>query len=169
MSVFRYWRHLHLPLWCLNVQCWNLSSSFLFSGIDDIFIYHSDRLTFHQAQAACEANGMILSMPDNQAKQERLTSYLETQTRTSNQVWIGLTDILEEANFLWLDGREASWSFWGANKPNNGGFFGEHCVTLVSSSSFEWNDRPCSDTLSYVCEKIIPGMYKVCTISWPKS
>ena len=135
---------------------------FLFSsfpGNDDIFFFYSDKLTFDQAQAACKADGLTLAMPDTQAKQERLTAYLNTQTLDKKQIWIGLTDTLKEANFMWLDGREVSWSFWGNDKPNNGGNGPEEdCGTLVSKNSFVWNDRPCSDTNSFVCESILSGM-----------
>ena len=137
----------------------------IFSGNDVSFVYYSDKQTFNQSQAACLADGLTLAMPDTQAKQELLTTYLNTLwnsgTLATNQIWIGLTDILEEDNFLWIDRREVTWTFWGVDKPDNGGNGpDEDCGTVVFKNAFAWNDRPCSDTNSFVCEGMLSGIYR---------
>jgi hypothetical protein len=74
----------------------------------------------------------------------------------SGNTWIGLTDRDDEGNFHWVtteptggypqDGEEPPWAMNQPDDMNNN----EDCARFKNDFKFE--DKPCGDTESYVCE-----------------
>ena len=76
----------------------------------------------------------------------------------SDSTWIGLNDIDEEGNYMWVDGNSllAGEVEWLPGRPNNVGA-GEDCAHYnFQNNANELNDLPCSNTDVYaLCEKAI--------------
>ena len=63
--------------------------------------------------------------------------------------WIGLTDELNENNFLWVSGEEYNFTNWLPNQPDNSG--GNQNYTILEGSTGQWDDSGDFATL-YVLE-----------------
>ncbi|KAM8827191.1 uncharacterized protein ACB058_020206 [Synchiropus picturatus] len=67
------------------------------------------------------------------------------------QTWIGLSDRDKEGKWKWVDGTALSGTnYWASGEPNNADS-NEDCAELLRDSK-EWNDVPCGQTLSFICE-----------------
>ena len=65
----------------------------------------------------------------------------------SDSCWIGLNDIDTEGTYVWTDGSDSNYTFWGDGEPNNGN--DEDCVHLTGP---KWNDLRCTTKLKcYFC------------------
>lgn len=119
-----------------------------------------------QSSTASEAQAQLLGahMVSIQTPQENAEVVAALAAAGYNfntpKIWIGLTDVSQEGNFIWLDQNTNTFTNWYAGEPNNqtpSGLFscctlgscqssivctqGEDCVQLYPSG--EWNDQPC--------------------------
>uniref|UniRef100_A0A3P9CRD5 C-type lectin domain-containing protein n=1 Tax=Maylandia zebra TaxID=106582 RepID=A0A3P9CRD5_9CICH len=71
--------------------------------------------------------------------------------------WIGLTDEEQEGTWKWVDGTPLTLMYWAGDQPDNGGgssYWGEEdCVHVRTDTKKTWNDRSCSTSLKWICEK----------------
>ena len=65
--------------------------------------------------------------------------------------WIGLSDRVDEGEFIWHDGSELTYSGWAGGEPNNYGR-GEDCAESNWRGPGVWNDAVCGQNRVYVCE-----------------
>ncbi|XP_070551218.1 hepatic lectin-like [Ptychodera flava] len=106
------------------------------------------KMTFDDAQCACNANDAYLVKLDNQAETDFVTGLLK------DTFWIGTRRacVGGDSN-IWLmihDLTEATFTSWSPHEPNNSGG-NENCVEIRTSNL--WNDLECSDELKSVCER----------------
>jgi hypothetical protein len=107
----------------------------------------SDALAYDAAQAACEAEGTTLAMPDDPALAEWLWQQAVAYRPAS--WWIGLDDRIDEGVFVWLDGARPRWTRWDRSEPNDGGGR-EDCAHFWANRP-TWNDASCETALGYLC------------------
>jgi len=67
--------------------------------------------------------------------------------------WIGLNDLAVDGTFEWASGAPVSFVNWAGGEPNGG--TSENCAQLYDGAL--WNDSPCSQLNTYVCETAAPG------------
>jgi hypothetical protein len=102
------------------------------------------------AKAECEAVGggaHLVTIPNR-----TLNDWLFEVVRPVNGVyqwWIGLSDELVEATFVWDDGTayDSENASWNTDEPNDLG--DEDCVEAGNGS---WNDLGCEQEIGYICE-----------------
>ncbi|XP_028941796.1 C-type lectin domain family 17, member A [Antrostomus carolinensis] len=82
---------------------------------------------------------------------EQENKFLANHIMDNRVFWLGLTDVHKEGDWQWVDGRSISLSFWNRGEPNNVGHDGEDCATIYSTGY--WNDVPCSNAESWICER----------------
>ncbi|NXW51003.1 CL17A protein, partial [Nyctiprogne leucopyga] len=82
---------------------------------------------------------------------EQENKFLANHIMDNRVFWLGLTDTHKEGDWQWVDGRSLSLSFWNSGEPNNVGHDGEDCATIYSTG--HWNDVPCSNAESWICER----------------
>uniref|UniRef100_K1QP25 Brevican core protein n=1 Tax=Magallana gigas TaxID=29159 RepID=K1QP25_MAGGI len=67
------------------------------------------------------------------------------------QVWIGLTDIVDEDIYVYpSDGAKSVYLNWNIGQPSGGK--GENCAALRTPFQ-KWHDFPCNNNVSYICKK----------------
>lgn len=67
--------------------------------------------------------------------------------------WLGGNDIAVEGEFRWAStGMKIIEFDWGGTEPNNAGG-NEHCLDILRTISYKWNDAVCSAQLRVICEK----------------
>ncbi|XP_059846842.1 CD209 antigen-like protein C [Hypanus sabinus] len=105
----------------------------------------SGTANWKDAQSSCLSMNAHLFVSNNVAEQE----YIKTNLR--NTSWIGLSDLVQEGNWRWVDGTDFSSSekFWKAGEPNNEGH--ENCVEMFPDG--KWNDKNCDALKNWICEK----------------
>ncbi|XP_009084157.3 macrophage mannose receptor 1-like isoform X1 [Serinus canaria] len=110
--------------------------------------------------------GDLASIPNEQV-QAFLTYHLKD---ASNDLWIGLNDLLSELNFVWSDGSAVSYTNWAKGSPklvepilydslhpedgqNRQQF---DCVSLKrgpADDTGKWNNEECYKFRGYICQK----------------
>ena len=108
---------------------------------------------YGDAKAQCESDGAFLAIPRSQAENDFLYGLLP-----NDHFWIGINDIEQEGQFVAVDGREISWTYWTAGQPNGGTL--ENAATIDYLWNGQWHDRnENSFVFKFVCSIHIEGTY----------
>jgi hypothetical protein len=106
-------------------------------------------LSWPAARAHClDTYGGDLVVIDDAAELDQLLLNLGG---LQGRFYIGLSDIVAEGDFVWVDGTRPTIEYWGPGEPNDAED-GEDCVEMRSSYALQWNDVECSAEHGYVCE-----------------
>ncbi|XP_045194632.2 perlucin-like [Mercenaria mercenaria] len=92
-----------------------------------------------------------------------LISSTDIHHDSASSVWIGGSDDDTEGFWEWSDINKLilEYTNWAPGEPDTGG--GDHdedCISMVGRRHFQWQDRRCSESHSYVCE-ITEGSHAV--------
>jgi len=109
--------------------------------------YHSTEMAYGEAERACEEKGAGLVWVTNAYENEMLRT-----TYVASEFWIGLTDVLEEGQFQWTQGKGGlRYKNWQGGKTSPVGWAKDrNCVQMNSDGT--WSNVPCSQPLSFVCK-----------------
>ncbi|XP_052702222.1 perlucin-like protein [Crassostrea angulata] len=106
---------------------------------------------FHNAVVNCSGKGSILIEIKDAAEEKWVL--LQSLIRNYTNLWIGLTDLVEEGQYVYSSsGLKPSYSNWEKSQPDGGVEESEDCAALHTTQR-KWHDYPCSDNHSYVCKK----------------
>ncbi|CAK6982223.1 CD209 antigen-like protein E [Scomber scombrus] len=101
----------------------------------------------------CRERGADLVVINSLEEQKFFSTFTEVKTMS----WIGLTDIVTEGTWKWIDGTPLTLSYWGTNQPDNGGgtYGEEDCAHFYTGYKTlnNWNDLPCRVYVQWTCEK----------------
>jgi len=64
-----------------------------------------------------------------------------TLTPGDRSFWIGLTDIFQEGNFVWVTGEKVTYTNWYDGQPSNGGKIEHFAHISPTSYKRKWNDN----------------------------
>ncbi|XP_048727620.2 perlucin-like isoform X2 [Ostrea edulis] len=104
-----------------------------------------------EAMLYCRALNAKLVEIETEMENEFLRIYLMDHGYTK-YFWIGLTDALVEGRWVWETTQTTpTYTNWGPGEPNDSEHH-EDCVHMYPSS-FHWNDAPCNNKYSFICEK----------------
>ncbi|XP_021363194.1 uncharacterized protein LOC110456661, partial [Mizuhopecten yessoensis] len=107
-----------------------------------------DLQTWAEAQHQCKVMGGDVATVNSQAVQDLLFSLINE--KNSQDIWIGLTDTVEEAVFEWSAGEPVMYTNWNANQPQSPTNVDEDCVSM-SNSTGGWQDEDCYSHKQYMC------------------
>ncbi|ESO91155.1 hypothetical protein LOTGIDRAFT_228706 [Lottia gigantea] len=119
--------------------------------------FYNLELNGWEAKEHCRREGGHLMIMNTEAKRQYLIS---KYTSYKEYVYVGGTDVHEEGNWLWFDGRKID-KFWMEGEPNNFGHEygeGEECLQLRHDLSGDkkfdsvLNDSGCSSRHKLACE-----------------
>ncbi len=102
--------------------------------------------TWHLAREACVSWGGDLVAIGSAAEQAFVSGL------TGERTWIGLNDLGSEGAFEWSNGEPGGYLSFAEGQPDNDESL-EHCVELVPSEGYAWNDLRCDWPLVAVCER----------------
>ncbi|XP_042620421.1 CD209 antigen-like protein E [Cyprinus carpio] len=96
----------------------------------------------------CRDRAADLVIINTEEKQRFISSIV------GESVWIGLSDREQEGNMKWVDNSTLKQGFWLQGEPNSYGG-DEDCIELnpEKHNLNNWNDRSCSNTRKWICEK----------------
>ncbi|XP_061123232.1 alpha-N-acetylgalactosamine-specific lectin-like [Syngnathus typhle] len=109
------------------------------------YIYQEAMRTFSDAESICNILGGNLVSIHN-GLENAVVLELIRAAGEADEAWIGYTDAIVEADFIWTDGSANSFENFGADEPDDDG----DCVVMERNDG-EWDDVDCADTFPYVC------------------
>src|ERR1041385_1297863 len=121
------------------------------------FVFVKGPVDHDTATTACAAMTAHLARVHSSMQNAMLaTMVLGTDT------FLGATDVITEATFVWDDGSPGTFRNWRTGEPNNGGgVYEEDCVVIEGAKTPDdtWDDRPCAPVpmigggmYGYICE-----------------
>ncbi len=114
-------------------------------------------LTWANAQASCMVLSAHLATVTSTTEQNLVASLNDG---TVAEAWMGAHDEAVEGDWRWIDNVDfppspspnaSSFQRWGSGEPNN--LNNEDCLLIKLTSSGNWDDRRCDQTLSSICER----------------
>uniref|UniRef100_A0A4W4EMN4 Collectin-12 n=1 Tax=Electrophorus electricus TaxID=8005 RepID=A0A4W4EMN4_ELEEL len=118
----------------------------------------SERLSFAETKETCKnktSSMLIIRDEDEQL-------WIRKQIAGKGYFWLGLTDIVEENIWRWVDGTLPTFTNWKQGQPDNwshGHEEGEDCAGLIHEAN--WNDFFCTDRIGFICERTVEKMVPV--------
>ena len=69
--------------------------------------------------------------------------------------WIGLSDVVEESTFVWIDGSALNYSHWDNGEPNNQGNNADYVWIYGPSGRHYgfWDDISGTTRVDFICER----------------
>lgn len=122
-------------------------------GNDNYYVRIDETATWEEARDIAE-NMWFLG---NRGHLVTITSQAETDFVAENFldtfndiIWIGLSDIETEGDFVWVTGEPLDYTNWSDNEPNGG--VSENAVVLLANIPKVWFDYPEASLLRYIVE-----------------
>merc|ERR1712227_304813 len=133
-----------------------------YHGLDDILYFGSssfflvkEAVSWVEAEQSCRSRGAHLASITNETLQQNIVEYIQNQNTSDKDIWIGLTDIDDEGEWVWVkDGEPMNYSNWMTGEPSDS-CRGEDCVILKFGHGYKWGDRVChsnSQKHYHLCE-----------------
>ncbi|MCI4377648.1 hypothetical protein PGIGA_G00205960 [Pangasianodon gigas] len=111
----------------------------------------SERLNFDETKEMCKNKTSTMLTIHNEDEQ----LWIWRQIAGKGYFWLGLTDVVEEKIWRWVDGTLPSYTNWKPGQPDNwshGHEEGEDCAGLIHEG--KWNDFFCTDPIGYICQRV---------------
>ena len=123
----------------------------------ELFTVKEIDVTWTQAKADCEAEGLILAYIFNADETAELLALVTNNFEGRKQVYLGLNDRETQNQWVWADGSPLSYTNWQSGEPSNSWnshhSSREDCGALWTTAG-EWNDVPCLEPLPYACRSL---------------
>ncbi|XP_059158109.1 macrophage mannose receptor 1-like [Physella acuta] len=110
---------------------------------------------WREARSLCQSHkGELLSISGYE-EQKYIESILSSNDYKNLQqpLWIGAADMWEKHGWGWSDKKPFRYIHWGEGQPHYDSTGGDNCGYMPVARRFEWEARPCSDRLGYICKK----------------
>lgn len=109
-----------------------------------LYLFCNTTVSWQAAEEACQA----LSGSPAKIEDADENAWIESKSNTSYR-WIGLSDLDQEAIWLWTDGTAPIYLNWSPSEPNGG--TKENCVNMWDGGTC--NDLYCDWLEPFVCEQ----------------
>uniref|UniRef100_H3A3R7 C-type lectin domain-containing protein n=1 Tax=Latimeria chalumnae TaxID=7897 RepID=H3A3R7_LATCH len=114
------------------------------------YLFSSSKLDWTTSESNCVSMGSHLVVINSADEQNFIVR------NRKEFFWIGLSDIIVEGQWSWVDGSPYNLLFWSPGEPNDAPQ-GEDCAMLdyqkaTGSLTATWNDAPCSRQFKWICE-----------------
>lgn len=108
-------------------------------------------MTFNQANSSCINEGAVLIFIEDFSE----LGFLDTILAKGENVFVGMTDIAKEGQWVWMDGSTVTLDpLWHGNFPRGG--TERNCAEYVQNHGF--HDIPCDVSRKYVCKYYLLDM-----------
>ncbi|XP_042730749.1 secretory phospholipase A2 receptor isoform X2 [Lagopus leucura] len=111
-------------------------------------------LSWHEARAACQAQGgdlLSITSPEEQSYVSDLSRQLNI---TDTVLWTGLNQLEEGAGWQWSDGAPLVFVNWRADVSEDHSSE-NHCAVMSSKLKYAWKSYLCESGFPFVCKKYL--------------
>ncbi|XP_048809440.1 secretory phospholipase A2 receptor isoform X1 [Lagopus muta] len=111
-------------------------------------------LSWHEARAACQAQGgdlLSITSPEEQSYVSDLSRQLNI---TDTVLWTGLNQLEEGAGWQWSDGAPLVFVNWRADVSEDRSSE-NHCAVMSSKLKYAWKSYLCESGFPFVCKKYL--------------
>ncbi|XP_052257731.1 perlucin-like isoform X1 [Dreissena polymorpha] len=141
------WIFMFMLLHLCDEAVANCRNDFM-SALGSCYHFGNVPLGFTQAEHYCRQYEGHLVHIDSAQEDSFLKTY--ASGHPAQFWWIGLTDLMAENHFLWIDDNtEAIFTDWGQDQPNGGI---EDCIVLDHKDGYRWHDYHCETQMFPLCE-----------------
>ncbi|CAH2321371.1 Hypothetical predicted protein [Pelobates cultripes] len=113
---------------------------------DKVYIATDFDEDYSTSRAICEVLGGTLPTPKNRDEYDFIKQYAK---ELKKYIFVGINDIKEEGVFVYLNGTQITYSYWGPEEPN--GKRKENCIEIRETHN-GWIDINCANKNRVVCE-----------------
>ena len=125
----------------------------------------SEKTNFDTAVKKCKDQGGKLYEPQSLSHNQMVYALIEEKGLESKNFWVGIHDKNTENSFVYQSNNQPiAFQHWGSYSNENGAQPNnmdghQDCVQIYGTGSTwngpkgSWNDRQCSDTNGFICEK----------------
>ncbi|KAI8502563.1 hypothetical protein Bbelb_192650, partial [Branchiostoma belcheri] len=120
-------------------------------GTNYFRVYDEESKTYADAKAVCAGESALLPIVKDSGTRDFLVN-LRNSSGSSFNIWIGVTDLEEEGEFVWDDGSPPGWEPVPSSNSESW-----DCAKLTSNDDDPPNQLVsvnCNDTEYYICERI---------------
>ncbi|XP_076216885.1 C-type lectin domain family 17, member A-like isoform X1 [Aptenodytes patagonicus] len=110
------------------------------------YSFSTETMSWSDAKMICADQGAHLVVINSELEQ----NFLRDNINNSSTYWLGVTDQLEEGNWVWTNGDYTSISYWNTWKENKDKDQ-KDCGSIGPDGI--WNDDRCSHSNYWICEK----------------
>lgn len=126
--------------------CGEGDASFESGGI--CYEYFFETASWADARLQCQFLSGDLARIDDSVANAILTSLVPSAFPNA---WLLGSDANSEGSWTW-DGQSMSYANWRSGEPDNSNG-NENCMIIMSDQGGTWDDRNCTEQLSYVCQR----------------
>lgn len=120
------------------------------------YFLSTDRKQWMQARSECLRLGGDLAIAPSDSVQEFLTRLVKNASVSERaSAWIGVSDLVDEAIYYWVNGSRVKDKYWGEQPSNEE----DDCIAIVAPVEItgldwinSWNVLNCLDFRQYICE-----------------
>ncbi|XP_022801547.1 alpha-N-acetylgalactosamine-specific lectin-like isoform X1 [Stylophora pistillata] len=126
------------------------------------FKMFEEKKSWDDAKSHCEETGAhLVKIESADENIFLLNSFLQLlSNETNREAWTGLSDKMEEGEFVWTDGSTPEYTNWAAEQPNDEDDQ-QDCAEIANGVFWPgglpqigvWNDFQCKRALMFICEK----------------
>ncbi|XP_020384086.1 tetranectin-like protein [Rhincodon typus] len=120
------------------------------------FLLMSGQKNFHEAADDCILHGGTLSTPHNYHENNELHDYARRTLGDEHNIWIGVTDIVTEGDWVDVSGQATNYTNWETTRRQPDGGTRANCVAMSGTAIGKWFDESCALQKNYFCQFNIP-------------
>ncbi|GCC29572.1 hypothetical protein chiPu_0008015 [Chiloscyllium punctatum] len=116
------------------------------------FLLMDGQKNFHEASDDCIMHGGILGVPHNYHENNELYNYAKTTLGDDHNIWVGITDIATEGDWVDVSGKATNYTNWETIRRQPDGGTKANCVAMSGPANGRWFDDSCVLQKNYYCQ-----------------
>ncbi|XP_078659901.1 lymphocyte antigen 75-like isoform X2 [Branchiostoma floridae x Branchiostoma belcheri] len=127
-----------------------------YGGNKCYWIENSNKMNWTAARSFCQSQGQHANLVaiNDEFEQSFLTAQLWPYRAREDNLWIGMSEQVNQNMFLWTSGHPVTYTNWVNGEPNDWMSNVEECVEMyvLEDHPGQWNDERCEQNRGFICQ-----------------